>query len=102
MANIQPPYNQNQQVIYVERKRSNGFGVAGFVLAVLGLVFCWVPVMDWILWALGFIFSLIGLFKAPRGLAIAGLIISFIGMILLVVMLGLLAGAVAGAVALQS
>lgn len=37
---------------------------------------------------LGLIFSLIGVFRTPRGLSIAGLVISFLGLILLIVLLG--------------
>ncbi len=72
-------------------KRSNGMGVAGFVLALLGLIFCWVPILGWILWLFGLIFSFIGVFRAPRGLSIAGLCLSFVGIIVLIVLLGLLA-----------
>lgn len=74
-------------------KKSNGLGTAGFIIALIALIFCWVPVLDWILWILGVIFSLIGVFKAPRGLAIAGLVISFIGIIVLVVAIGAIAAA---------
>lgn len=86
----QPNYQQPQgypRQIYVNaapQQKSNGIGVAGFVLALLALIFCWVPVLDIILWLLGAIFSIIGIFKAPRGLAIAGTIISFIGIIILI------------------
>lgn len=82
---------QPQQIIInnvVEKK--NGLGTAGFVLALLALIFCWVPVVDWILWLLGAIFSFIGVFKAPRGLAITGLVISFIGVIVMVILFGAL------------
>ncbi|MCM1449272.1 MAG: hypothetical protein NC082_02940 [Clostridiales bacterium] len=79
--NVQP------QVVVVEKK-GNGMGTAGFVLALLGLIFCWVPVLDWILWLLGLIFSIIGMFKPKKGLAIAGLIISFIYIIVVVAFLG--------------
>lgn len=65
----------------------NNIGIAGFVLAILGVVFCWVPVLSWILWILGAIFSLIGLRKEPRGLAIAGTVITFIDLILLLVVI---------------
>lgn len=73
-------------------------GVAGFVLALLGLIFCWVPVLDWILWLLGFIFSLVGVCKrnAVKGLAITGLVLSLILLIVLIVAfaaLGIAAGA---------
>lgn len=75
-----------QQPVVV--KKGNGMGVAGFVLALLGLIFCWVPVIDWILWLLGVIFSLIGVFKPKKGLAIAGLVISFIGILVIFFLLG--------------
>ena len=69
----------------VVEKKKNGLGVAGFVLALLGLIFCWVPILDWILWLLGLIFSFIGVFKKPKGLAITGLIISAVVLIALIV-----------------
>ena len=71
------PYAPGQQ-------KSNGIGTAGFILALLSLVLCWTPILGFILWLLGTIFSVIGLFKAPRGLAIAGTVISFIGIIALI------------------
>ena len=80
--------------VVVEVKR-NGIGTAGFILALLGLIFSWVPVLDYILWFLGALFSFIGVFKKPRGLAIAGLIISFIGIIVILVVLGAIAGGLA-------
>lgn len=80
---------RNGQTIIVQKKR-NGLGTAGFVLALLSLLFSWTPVVNWILWVLGFIFSFIGIFKSPRGLAIAGLVISCIGLIVLLFLLGLL------------
>ena len=73
--------------------RKNGIGTAGFVLALIGLIFSWLPVVNWIVWALGFIFSLIGVFRKPKGLAIAGLIISLIGVIIIVTLLSVLAAA---------
>ena len=62
-------------------KKSNGIGTAGFVLALLGVILCWIPVINWILWLLGLIFSFIGVFKQPKGLAITGLVLSFISII---------------------
>lgn len=70
------------KVIFAERS-SNGLGVAGFVFAILGLLLFWIPILGWIIWFLGGLFSFIGLFKAPRGLAIAGFILSFIDLILI-------------------
>ncbi len=78
------PVNPNMYAP-VAAPQKNGMGVAGFVLALCAFVFCWVPVLDWILWILGVVFSLIGVFRQPKGLAIAGLVISFIGLIILIV-----------------
>lgn len=75
-------------IIREESRKSNGLGTAGFVLALLALLGCWVPVLNWILWLLGFIFSFIGIFKSPRGLAIAGLCISLVDLIPLIFLLG--------------
>lgn len=91
--------SQNQQgqtgqtVIINQVKKSNGLGTAGFVLALVAIFLGWVPVLGWILWLLGLIFSFIGVFRMPKGLAIAGLVISFIGIILLLVVFGALLGA---------
>jgi hypothetical protein len=72
--------------------KSNGLGVAGFVLALIAVFLSWVPVLGWILWVLGAILSIIGIFKGPpKGLAIAGTIISFIGLIVLIFAVGAIA-----------
>ena len=75
-----------QQTIIVqqEQKKSNGLGTAGFVLALIELFLCWIPILDWIIWLLGLIFSAIGVFRIPRGLA--GLCISFIGLIIMIIL----------------
>ncbi len=70
-------------IINQQEKKSNGLGTAGFILALIALFFGWIPVLGWIVWVLGLIFSFIGIFKRPRGLAVAGLIISLIGIIFL-------------------
>lgn len=74
--------------VVVQGSRSNGLGTAGFIFAILALVFCWAPIFNFFVWFLGALFSFIGLFKAPRGLAIAGFILSFIGIIILVTVIG--------------
>jgi len=65
-------------LIREQRYKSNGLGTAGFVLALMSLLLAWVPVLGWILWFLGVVFSLIGLFKSPRGLAIVGMVLSLL------------------------
>lgn len=61
--------------------KTNGMGVAGFVLSLVGAVLCWVPVAGQIILLLGFLLSLTGfivaLFTKKRiGYSIAGLVIS--------------------------
>lgn len=88
---------QPNQTIYIQQmpapRKGNGLGTAGFVLALLGLIFCWFPIVGWILWLLGLIFSLIGVFKSPRGLAIAGLVLSFIDIVATISLWGAIASA---------
>ncbi len=86
---------QSKQTIIIQQQvsRSNGLGTAGFVLALIALFLGWIPVLGWIIWLLGLIFSVCGVFKAPRGLAIAGLVISLLGMILLLAVFGAVATA---------
>ena len=53
------PGGYQQIIINQQESKKNGIGTAGFVLALLAFLFCWVPVLDIILWILGAIFSLI-------------------------------------------
>ena len=88
-VNTPPPYEsrneeqQNKPVtnVYVQNvvptPRKNSLGTTGFALSLVALVVGWFPVVGWIVWVLGAIFSTIGIFRKPRGLAIAGACISF-------------------------
>ena len=87
--NAQQPMQQTV-IVQQEQKKSNGLGTAGFVLALIGFFLSWIPVLGWVLWFLGMLFSAIGVFRTPRGMAIAGLCISFIGLIFLIVVAGML------------
>jgi heme/copper-type cytochrome/quinol oxidase subunit 2 len=69
---------------------SNGLGTAGFVVGLIGLLFSFLPVIGVIAWPLvilGVIFSAIGIARANKGaatnkgLAIAGLVLSVIGLV---------------------
>lgn len=82
-------------IINQQEKKSNGVGTAGFVLALIALFLGWVPVLGWIVWVLGLILSFVGVFKKPKGMAIAGLVISLIGIILLLTVFGALLGGAA-------
>ena len=77
--------NQKHTIIVNQQKsESNGIGTAGFVLSLIALFLGWIPILGWLLWLLGLILSFVGIFNRPKGLAIAGLVISLIGIILLV------------------
>lgn len=91
----QPPYYQQAQPVmqpyvqYIQVQppppaKTNGTGTAGFVFAVLGLFLGWIPVVGWLITGLGALLSFVGIFMQPRGLAVAGFIISFFGVILIV------------------
>jgi len=72
----------------MEQTQKNGAGMAGFIMAIFGLIFCWVPTFKWILLIPAFIFSLTGARKSPKALAVIGAIISgFVILILLVIKL---------------
>ncbi len=84
---------ETKTIIIQQVTKSNGVGVAGFVLALVSLILCWVPILSWILWFFGILLSFIGMFKRPRGLAIAGFLISVVDFILLVLFIGAFAAA---------
>jgi len=75
-------------VVNQTETHSNGVGTAGFVLALLSVIFSWVPILNWIFWILGLILSFIGVFKRPKGLAIAGLCLSLLGIIIIIAVIG--------------
>lgn len=72
-------------VINQQNPPTNGIGVAGFVVALVTLFLFWVPVLNWILWLVGLVLSALGLRKKPKALAIAGVIISIVVLILMIV-----------------
>ena len=102
-TNSQAPQGQNsgenKQTIIIQQpaSKSNGIGTAGFVLALAALVLVWAPILNSILWLLGLILSGVGVTKQPRGLAIAGLCISLIGLVILLTIFGLFAASAAAA-----
>lgn len=69
---------------------SNGLAVAGFVLGLLGLLTCWIPILNIVgilLGILGVVLAAVGLSKsrkvgAGRGLAIAGIALGGLGVLL--------------------
>src|ERR1043165_9168202 len=57
----------------VPQRRTNGLGIAGFVVSLVGIFTLG------LLCPIGLLLSFIALFRAPRGFAIAGLIIGLLG-----------------------
>ena len=77
----------------VEKRKSNGLAVAGFVLALLGALGCWVPFVN-IFFAflaiLGLIFGVVGLVRSGRqgtgkGLSIAAIILAVPALVISIV-----------------
>jgi hypothetical protein len=77
----QPPY----------RQPTNGVAVAGFVVAIVGLVISFVPflgIVSWVICPVGLVLSIVGMTVATkragagRGMAIAGIILSAIGLVI--------------------
>lgn len=81
-------FPQQQIVVNQIEHKTNGLGTAGFIVSLVCSVFCWVPGVNFVLWFLGLLFSFIGLFKKPRGLAIAGFIIAIIDIVIIVALVG--------------
>lgn len=86
-----PGQNLQQQIIINQTQQKNGVGTTGFVFSLVALFLGWIPVLGWVLWAVGAICSLVGVFRQPKGLSIAGLVISFIGVIILLLVVGSIA-----------
>ena len=69
MSQIPQPVKQ----VAVKQEPSNGMGISGFIVSLVGLLTCG------FLCPLGLLLSFLGLFKPPRGLAIAGTVIGAVG-----------------------
>ena len=77
-------------------------GVASLVLGILSLVFCWLPVLSWLLGLIGLILGAVGIGVnkkkgKPIGCAIAGLVMSIIGVVGATIIWILFAAAIAAA-----
>ncbi len=80
----------------------NGLGTAGFVLGLVGLVFSFIPLIGVVAWPLviiGLVLSLVGIARArktaaSKGLAIAGTVLSAIGLLVCIAWVGAVGKAV--------
>lgn len=75
---VQTSTIKEQQPIIIQQPKTNNKGVVGFVCSLLTVFLFWIPLLGTVLGIIGFIFSILGISKEPKGLAIAGLIISII------------------------
>lgn len=73
-----------------QTEQKNVFGLVGMIVAIVALVFSMVPVLGWILWFFGELFSVIGLFKKPRTCAVIGFILSLMGLVLTLLLGGII------------
>lgn len=91
----QPVYVQPVVAIPAQPRKSSGMAIAGLIMGIFALVLCWFPVVNWILGLLGLIFSIVGIAKkngGAKGAAIAGLILTILGVVLSVVVFGAILG----------
>lgn len=99
-VNQQQPFQQGNtfnQIAYnaALMPQKNNLGLVGFIFSIIAIFLFWLPFIGWLFWILGLVFSAIGIFRKPKGLAIAGLIISLIGLLFFIVGAALLAAAFA-------
>jgi hypothetical protein len=73
-----------QQISNTSNENSNGLGVAGFVIGLISFLGSFI-VIGGILGIVGLVISCAGLFKSPRGLAIAGLFLSLLSIAIMLV-----------------
>lgn len=74
---------------FEEQKKKNALGLWGMILAILGLIICWIPLLNvfaMVLFSVSGILSLIGLISAmkknkPKLTSILGLVFTVVGVI---------------------
>lgn len=86
-----PAAVQVNQRVYIQVPATNGLGTAGFICSLLGIVTCG------LLSPIGLLFSVLGIFRAPRGMAFAGGVLGAIGSVWLALVGGTLILGIIGA-----
>ncbi len=66
---------------------SQGFGIAGLVLGIVGLVLFWFPFLGIVCSILAVIFYFVQRRRSPSGMALAGLILGIVGFVVNVLMI---------------
>jgi len=80
----QQPYGMPQPNHRQEQKESS-IGLIALICPIAGIISCWVPILCFLLFLVGFILSIVGVTKTPRKLATIALLINIIGFVLLTV-----------------
>lgn len=98
--------NQNYQVdpAYQQPSEKKVFGIISLICGILSILCCWVPVLNWILNLGGIICGIVSLVKHEdkKGLAIAGIICSSLGIIVCIILIVASASLVSMIPALES
>lgn len=84
MINTPQVEQTNPSEINAKVESANGLGLAGFIMSIIGLALCWVPVFKWFLLLPAFILSIIGYKRGPSKLAAIGAIVSGIILVILI------------------
>ena len=87
----QPVYQQPVIITPIDnRKRVNGAATAGLILGIVNVCISWLPLFNTLPAILGLVFSIVGLSKKDaggKGRAIAGLIMSSVGLLIVVLII---------------
>lgn len=85
--NQQNPYGQQNPYNHDAPEGSTGLAVAGFVLGIISICCCCLPILSIPLGIIGLILSILGMKSGYRGLAIAGIVLSSIAIVLGILMI---------------
>lgn len=81
-AQAQPQYAQPQYVAAPVKTPANGKAIASLVLGILGLGAWYLPLLGYPITIVGLVMGIMGLKSLKRGMAIAGIVLSAIGLLL--------------------
>lgn len=100
-----------EQTVFTNEDRSltnpkrNTLGIVGFILSLCAFVVAFIPGIStimWFVWVVGFVVSFVGIFFNPKGLAIAGLVISLVVLVIFMAACSALFGVAAATGALAA
>ncbi len=62
-----------------------GMSITGFIISLLAFMVCWIPLINLVFWLPGLVFSIVGLPRRRRGLAVAGVFISIFTLLFIII-----------------